>query len=882
MFPVVTIAIKMAPVKNGKLLFASIPTEYPEPGKHTVYDDSEVIDLHHVPLKGGILIKVIALSIDPYLRNRMKKSDDTKHFPPPFILGEPLENVGVGRVLRSEHTHLKPGQHVYGMLPFQEYTIKSNTQGFRVIENKERLPWTVYTGVLGLAGQTAWYGWKEYASPKKGETAFVTSGAGAVGSFVIQLAKQAGMKVIACAGSDDKVEYMRSLGADVPFNYKTQSTADILEREGPIDIYWDNVGGEIFDPALQNAAHFARFIECGAISDFSPQAGHVTISRLLTISNQEIKLYGFLVTSLSQKYEEAFYREVTPLIAQGRIKYSEDVTEGLAYAGHALKAIQMGANKVVPIPAWGHARPLTGLVARIAHARPIIITYFVPKYLYHRVDTELSRSFEPVESSLRARIRLVGVASEEDNHIETPSFYNNVMEAFSRLLKEEPVTSLNTDLPTEVVRPPTAAILDLFAYSVSNYIRKTGNTNVTLYAFIPCAAFAVYNYIQPVKHLIEQGDLRQQLDDIARETGKSLGDVCKELFIQTSGQVVNLPGLPPLYDYENFPQEVRCRELREGPVFTYPAGVRFVPSMTRPTVARHRRPVIDLCLDVRHLVSCDNLIVSAPQCFEAQAGAQSLVDWLAKTSRRLYSIGPLLPLETSHAADQEKKLSADAVKIDEFMNNTLRSRGSRSMVFMSFGSLFWPVDPSKLYTFIDVMLDRRIPFILSHGARGASMPDDLRQRVHDAGLGLLTSWAPQQTILSHPVTAWFVTHCGLNSAIESISAGVPMVCWPFRAEQPLNTTHMTETLDIAYELFEVRTGPHASKPAYRTGRPPVGTLEALRAETNDVFEKAFGEDGERKRANTMKLRQATLEAWSEKGPSRLAIECLVDDLHTGL
>lgn len=120
-----------------------------------------------------------------------------------------------------------------------------------------------------MPGKTADFGWKELSLAKKGEVAFVTAGAGPVGQLVIQLAKLDGLKVIASAGSDEKVEYLKTLGADVAFNYKTSKTAEVLDKEGPINVYWDNVGGETLEAAIDHAAVGARFIECGMISGYN-------------------------------------------------------------------------------------------------------------------------------------------------------------------------------------------------------------------------------------------------------------------------------------------------------------------------------------------------------------------------------------------------------------------------------------------------------------------------------------------------------------------------------------------------------------------------------------------------------------------------------------
>ncbi|KAI0088196.1 alcohol dehydrogenase [Irpex rosettiformis] len=337
----------MAPVKNGRILFASHPDEYPIPGKDIIYDESESIDLENVPLNGGFLIKALVLSIDPYMRGKMRKVADVG---PSYEIGKPLDNDGVALVLRSDHPDVKVGDHIFARIPFQHYTILQRLKGENfardgiILANKENLPWSAYCGVAGIPGQTAYCAWKEYANPLKGEVAFVSAAAGSVGSFAVQLAKADGLKVIACAGSDEKVDFVKSLGVDYAFNYKKEDTAKVLEKEGPVDIYWDNVGGPTLDAALANAASGARFIECGMISGYNVQGGDA-IRNLSRVVWSEIKLYGFLVGRLLPKYADAFYMEVPGLVREGKLKYLEDRTQGLEYAGRAIEAVQRGINK---------------------------------------------------------------------------------------------------------------------------------------------------------------------------------------------------------------------------------------------------------------------------------------------------------------------------------------------------------------------------------------------------------------------------------------------------------------------------------------------------------------------------------------------------------
>ncbi|KAI1792111.1 NAD(P)-binding protein [Ganoderma leucocontextum] len=336
----------MAPVRNARVIFNEVPTDYPIPGKTVVYDESETIDLDNVPLNGGILVKVLALSIDPYLR-RMMIGPDAENFIPTFKLGQPIVNYGIAVVARSENPAIKQGAHVVGLIdrqfPFQEYAIVHDLSTVRVVENSERLPWSLYLGVLGMPGQTAYYGWSEFARPKKGDVVFVSAASGSVGATVVQFAKAEGLKVIASAGSEEKVAFVKAIGADVAFNYKTTSTREVLEREGPINIYWDNVGGETLEAAIDFSARHTRVIVCGNISAYNTTEPY-GVKNLQLLLWREITLHGFLFISLEPKYLEEFFKTIPKRIASGEIKYKEHIVRGLENAGQAILDVQMGKN----------------------------------------------------------------------------------------------------------------------------------------------------------------------------------------------------------------------------------------------------------------------------------------------------------------------------------------------------------------------------------------------------------------------------------------------------------------------------------------------------------------------------------------------------------
>ncbi|KAJ7814652.1 hypothetical protein B0H13DRAFT_2464216 [Mycena leptocephala] len=284
----------------------------------------------NAPLNGGVLIKVLVLSIDPYMRGRLR-APEIKSYMPAFPLGQPLMGGGIGVVLRSEVAGVEAGSHVWGLLLHQEYIIAPSLGMLEVIERDPKLDWSVYIGAAGMPGETAFMGWRAYSEAKKGEVAFVSTGAEPVGSMVIQIAKQEGLKVIASAGSDEKVQFMKEIGADVAFNYKTTDVREVLAKEGPIDIYWDNVGGSMLDAAMEFADH-SRFIECGQISG------------TFLIVFKSMHFHGFMVSTLRPKYTAQFRAEVIPKLVSGEFKFSEDITRGLDKVWDVLLAVQKGTN----------------------------------------------------------------------------------------------------------------------------------------------------------------------------------------------------------------------------------------------------------------------------------------------------------------------------------------------------------------------------------------------------------------------------------------------------------------------------------------------------------------------------------------------------------
>jgi NADPH-dependent curcumin reductase CurA len=256
----------MAPSKT--LVYKQVPKGLPVPGQDLVIETREV-DLENPP-KGGLVVKVLYASFDPYLRPKMR-DPSIQSYSPAFMPNDPIVNDTVSKVLKSDSPDFQEGDiiKVYG--PLAEYAVVKDPKAQRAlkVQNPHNLDLAVFTGALGMPGLTAWSSLHRIGKPKKGETIFVSSAAGAVGQLVGQIAKKEGLTVIGSVGSDEKLDFIvNELGFDAGFNYKKEKPGAALKRLAPqgIDIYYENVGGEHLEAALDNMNVFGRIVACGMVS----------------------------------------------------------------------------------------------------------------------------------------------------------------------------------------------------------------------------------------------------------------------------------------------------------------------------------------------------------------------------------------------------------------------------------------------------------------------------------------------------------------------------------------------------------------------------------------------------------------------------------------
>ncbi|WNG33274.1 NADP-dependent oxidoreductase [Archangium minus] len=293
------------------------------------------------PADGELLVKVLYLSLDPAMRGWMNEG---KSYIPPVGIGEVMRAGGAGRVVSSKHPGFVAGDYVIGHFGVQEYALSDGKDVAKVDPKVAPLP--VYLGTLGMPGLTAYFGLLDIGKPNPGDTVVVSGAAGAVGTVVGQIAKLKGCRVVGIAGGADKCRYLvDELGFDAAIDYKSEDVKAALRTHCPkgVDVYFDNVGGDILDAVLTRLARGARIVICGAISQYNntgPVKGPANYMSLLV---NRASMTGMVVFDYAARYGEAA-REMAGWMAAGKLKSREDIVEGLETFPDTLLKLFKGEN----------------------------------------------------------------------------------------------------------------------------------------------------------------------------------------------------------------------------------------------------------------------------------------------------------------------------------------------------------------------------------------------------------------------------------------------------------------------------------------------------------------------------------------------------------
>jgi NADPH-dependent curcumin reductase len=293
------------------------------------------------PADGQVLVRTAYISLDPAMRGWMAEG---RSYIPPVQIGEVMRAGTVGEVVESKGQKFAVGDHVTGWLGVQEYAVCDENAVFKV--DTGEIPLTTFLGALGMPGMTAYFGLLEVGAAKEGETVVVSGAAGAVGSVVGQIAKIKGCRVVGIAGGREKCAWIvDELGFDAAIDYKGEDVGDALRKHCPegVDVYFDNVGGDILDAALARLARGARVVICGAISQYNNLESMKGPSNYMSLLVNRARMEGFVVIDYLGRAPEAT-REMAGWIAEGKLIAREDVVEGLDNFPEALQKLFRGEN----------------------------------------------------------------------------------------------------------------------------------------------------------------------------------------------------------------------------------------------------------------------------------------------------------------------------------------------------------------------------------------------------------------------------------------------------------------------------------------------------------------------------------------------------------
>lgn len=324
-------------LKNRQVLLAERPQGMPNESTFQ-FVETEVPELED----GDVLVRTLYLSVDPYMRGRMNAA---KSYAPPFEIGKPLRGGVVGKVVKSNDPHFSEGDYVNARLDWADYSVVKGKKLRKIDPSIAPIRTALY--VTGMPGLTAYFGLIDIGQPKAGETVVISGAAGAVGMVVGQIAKLKGCRVVGIAGSDEKIAYLKNeLGFDEVINYKTTANLhEALKEACPngIDVYFDNVGGEITDAVVFLLNFHARFVLCGQIAHYNDTKVEMGPRFLPYFLTRSVLLKGFIVSNYADRYEEG-YHQLAKWLREGKITYKETIVDGLENAPDAFLGLFRGDN----------------------------------------------------------------------------------------------------------------------------------------------------------------------------------------------------------------------------------------------------------------------------------------------------------------------------------------------------------------------------------------------------------------------------------------------------------------------------------------------------------------------------------------------------------
>ncbi|KAI5828193.1 UDP-Glycosyltransferase/glycogen phosphorylase [Schizophyllum commune Tattone D] len=495
---------------------------------------------------------------------------------------------------------------------------------------------------------------------------------------------------------------------------------------------------------------------------------------------------------------------------------------------------------------WGHARPMVAFLCRLVQRAPVLVTFIVSVVIEDKTRNEVDRFLTGEHADKKEQFRLVFIPAA------TPVRMQEMKENFENAYK--PILA---DITT---RAPDVMVCDTIAHCVLQSTRAMSPAT-RIVGWCGYGAIAILTLAQMFEKDIEKH--WELIERREKEEGVLPRAVANEIALNaTSGKTLDVADLPPMADYELFPQP---------PVFM-PWDVHF-----------H---------SVRSVPTCEAII--APSCRSIEPKTcDALAARLAPN--HYFAVGPLFPPAEeamSKAGVAEIAQSDEGAEIVRFMDRMLEERGAKSVLYISFGSTFSTfigIEKEVMWAWFDVVADMGIPVIIAYHKMSEPLPAELKAKFDAGGLTLISTWTPQQYVLTHPATGWFLTHNGFGGTNEALAAGVPTISWPICADQPLYALLVSRVHKTGYELNEVRRG-FGRRPRQSNGWAPSSdvfdinapynvvwtpgnedkvseeTIQKVREEVRRVLGWAFFDEAERreKEANAARVKAMVESAWAER------------------
>ncbi|KAF5368685.1 hypothetical protein D9757_010228 [Collybiopsis confluens] len=475
---------------------------------------------------------------------------------------------------------------------------------------------------------------------------------------------------------------------------------------------------------------------------------------------------------------------------------------------------------------WGAYKPLAALVVRILQSRTNVhFTVLIQGgILYTKFMRELAKISADQLNEMRPYLHVIDLTGKETGLDQDLS--SELFTALEALHYSKAVTCKSTGITIQGLVPPTVALIDPFSNTHVDIVRSISGSSCSIFSWMTAPAGAALHRCGPKKYG-GGDDMYVEVDDEVRRTGKAEAEVANQLcgdFI--SGKVVQIPGISPMYDYEWSPQEVETQD---------------------------------------HVL----FLAAQETCEKLMGHYASLLRYTNQRQWQLAKNGPTRSVKNAHDEKERAVIS--------FLNKMQLGFGDRSVLYISFGTLIWPAEPEKLWAIIDELVSAPKPFILGCTSPIAHISEEKIRMISESGIGMMMSWLPQEKILSHPATGWFVTHGGWNSTQEALIHRVPVIYWPFVFDESYVAARTCQ-LDAGFELTEVRTGKLGARVPYRFKdgpNYPSFTVPAAREEIRTLLRRIEGEEGCVVRSNFERLGRMMNETWNDGHEGKESLEAFL-------